>query len=206
MTNRPFFKNRKIGRSSADIEKSNTDLFLFVFQNGITRCKRFEYHIIHMQPGPLNTFINILGCRNKTCDDMHNCFHSDAGHSDWIVNTVLTIYDILLRNHVNNFSIQRQGNALRIFNQSIDIFLRDFIFRPADTDDAAALKTLNVVASDADCHRTDFDPRLLFGILHGNLNRSDGLFNVRHDPARQPVRWASPYTQYFHFPGIIFIG
>jgi len=70
----------------------------------------------------------------------------------------LSINNKLLRNDVNNFSVERKCNALCVFDQSINIFLRDFILRSADTDDTPALKALDVIARNADRNVVIFTP------------------------------------------------
>ena len=180
-----LFKNREIRRAAADIQQRHTDFFFFIVQNRIARCKRFKHHIINMETGALNAFIYILCCRYKSGNDVNNSFHPHTGHSNGIINSILSINNKLLRDHVNNFSVEWKRDSFCVFDQPINVFLSDFILRSADADNAATLKALDMIARDANRYGSDLHSGLLFGILHRCLNGANSFFNVRYHTARQ---------------------
>jgi len=86
---------------------------------------------------------------------------------------------------VNNFSVEWKRDSFCVFDQPINVFLSDFILRSADTDNAATLEALDMIAGDANRNGRDLHPGLLFGILHCRLNGANSFFNVRYHTARQ---------------------
>ena len=158
-----------------------------------------------MQTCALNAFVNILRSCYKSGNNMNNRFHTYSGHSNGIINSILSVNNELLRNDMDYFSIQRKCNSLSVFNQPVNIFLCNFILRSADAYNSSALKTLDMIAGDAHSYRTDFYTGLLFSVLYSSLNRAYRFFNVCHHTACQTFRGAFANTEYFEFSRIIII-
>src|SRR5208283_5528328 len=127
---------------------------------------------------------------------MHVRLKTDARHPNRITNAILPVDDELLRNDMNDFSIRRKCNPLCIFNQPVDICLRDLIFRSTDCNDTAALKTLNMISGNTHNHRLNFDTRAGLRLGYRALYRAHSFIDIRYDAARQPIGSTSSDTEY----------
>ena len=107
---------------------------------------------------------------------------------------------------MNDFTVERQRDPLRVVNQTVHVFLGNLVFRPADCHDSATLKALDVVPRNSDRDGAYLDSGLRLGLLDGCLNRANGLFDIRDHPPYQTVRLASSDSKNLELPRIRFVG
>src|SRR5467141_198348 len=200
---RPVFEDRQVRRSPADVKQGDSYFLLFLFEDCIAGCERFEHHIANVEARALHAIVYVLGRGYQARDDMHVRLQPHAGHSDRIAHPVLAVDDEFLGNHVNDSPVGRQCNTLRVLDQPVHIRLGNFILHSADCDDAAALKALDVIARDADDHRLNLDPRPGFRLRNRALNRPHGLVDVRHDAASQSVGRAPAHAENVEAPSLV---
>ena len=183
---RTFFEHGKVRCPSTNIEKRDPHLLLFIIKHGIARCERLQNHVGNFKTCALDTLVDVLCGADKAGDDMNVGLHAHTGHTEWVIDAILSIDDELLRDDVNDLSVGRKCDTLRILDEAVDIGLRHFMVRPADANHAAALEALNMVAGNADHHRLDIHTRLRARLIHCGTDRPDRSVDVCHYPAHHP--------------------
>src|SRR5690349_7984235 len=128
----------------------------------------------------------LYGC-DEAIDDMDLRLKSDARHADRLVDAVLTIYDVFLRYDMQDLPIGWQRDLPRFVEQAVDIPMHDLAIGIRDRHDASCHQRLDVVAGYADDDFPDLDAGLRLSFCSGSLDGFDGLLDVRHDAASQPV-------------------
>jgi len=91
---------------------------------------------------------------------MHNVHvhsHPGAAHDDWVGDAILAVHEKMLANGVNNVILRGQVDRLRIFNDVLDVFLRDFPICRNDRMNAAIIEAAQVAAGNAQEDTADFD-------------------------------------------------
>src|ERR1700690_2099604 len=104
---------------------------------------------------------------------------------------------------MNDSSVGRKRNPFCIFNQPVNICLRDLIFRSADCNDTAALETLNMISGNTDNNRLYFDTRTGLRLGDRALYRTHRLIDIRHYTARQSVGSTSSDTENVESVGFV---
>ena len=195
MPDRAFLEHGKVGRAAADIEQGDPDFLFFVVENSVTGGEGLQHHVGHLDVRPLDALVNVFRGAHESRNDMHAGFHADAAHPERIVYAVLAVHDELLRDDMDDFSVRREGEALRVLDQPVDVGLGDFVLRAADAHHPAALEALDVIARDPDDRTLNMHPRLRLRLRNRGGDRVRGPVDVRDHAAVHAVRGASTHSK-----------
>src|SRR5437870_929229 len=109
------------------------------------------------------------------------------GHPDRIAHTLLVVYRELLRQDVQDLTIQRDSDGAGGVNYPLDIARADFT--ATDRDDAMAVEPANVGPRDTDHRRADSHACGLFGAGCGGAQRFDSCLDIDDDTPAQSGTW-----------------
>jgi len=97
-------------------------------------------------------------------DDVHLGLEPHAAHADRVLDAVLVVDDELLRDHVDDLAVHRDGDRLGGLDDAFHVGGRDLVVLARDRDDAAAVDAADVVAGDAGVDALDLDARHALGL------------------------------------------
>jgi len=107
-------------------------------------------------------------------------FQAYPGHSQRIVNSLLVVHDVLLRQDMEDLPVEGQSDGLGRIQDPVDVRLVHF--PTLDGDHPVAVQTLDVSPGDPGVHRRDFTARHQFRFFHGLANGVDRLIDIDHHP------------------------
>lgn len=111
---------------------------------------------------------------------------ADARHADRLLDAVLIVDDVLLRQHVEDLAVALELDRLRLVEDALHVVGGDLA--ALDADEAVLVEPADVAAGDADVDRVDLDARHRLGLLDGSLDRLDGRLDVHDDALLQALR------------------
>ena len=124
---------------------------------------------------------------------MHVGFEADAAHAHGVGDAALIVHDVALRQGVDDFAVQRDGNGLGRVEHALHVLRGDFA-AALDGDDAVAVHTLDVTASDTRVNIGDLAPGHELGFFHGLADGLHGLVDVHHHALAQAFRGTRTYA------------
>ncbi len=146
MTNNTILENSNIGSTTTYIHQNNTCFFFLFTQHRFGRCNGFEDEICDVKSCPFNAFINIFGGCSLPDDNVEICFQRNTRHSNGLTYPLFTIYNIFLRNDINNLLTRKHGQFIHVFVKQIHIVLGNFIFQSLAHQSSAMLHAFNVLS------------------------------------------------------------
>src|SRR5574343_1424889 len=145
MLQNPFIKNSYISSATTDIHNGYTGFHIFLTHYSSCRCERLQYKILGFQPAFLDGTIDITngifvaGDNMKIRADLHTTI------SDRISDVGEIIYSELLWDHINDLITGRDISFALVFDQLIDVALRNFICCVLTNNVATSLQTLDMM-------------------------------------------------------------
>src|SRR5690606_26747270 len=187
VANRPFGENRDIRRAPADIDQTYAQLALVVGQHGITRRQLLENDVFHFETAAADAFLDVLCGIHRTRHQMHLRLKADAGHAERLLDAFLTVEDVFLRQHMQNFLIGGDSNRLRCIDNALQI--ERIHLAVANSDDAMRIETADVAARNAGIDRMNLTARHQLGFFDRALYRLHGRFDIHHHAFFHTARW-----------------
>src|SRR5690606_31640730 len=164
--------------ATADIDQAYAQLALVVGEHGITRSQLFENDVFHFQATAADAFLNILRSVHRTGNEMHLGFEAYTGHAQRLLDALLVVEHIFLRQHMQDFLIGRNRHSLRGIDDTLEI--ERIHLAITHCHDAVRIQTANMTACDARIYRVNLATGHQFGFFDGALNRLHRRFNVDH--------------------------
>ncbi len=183
-----FLHHDHIGRTGADVGKADAQLALVAAQNGVGRGQRFEDGIVHVNARAVERGDDVLRRAGGRRADVHLHFQPRGHHADGIVNAVLVVEDVLLRQQVQDLAVGWQRDGAGAFHGEADILARDLARAPAERDAAAAVHAPQVCARHAGDGVLHGHAARFFDLGRGLLHRRDGLFQVNDHALARSAR------------------
>ncbi len=182
-------KNSYIRCPAADIDQTDSEIFLIIGKHSFRRGKRFKDNIIHIQTGLLHGVDQVPRVIDR--GSYHMCFERQfiAGHAQRVLDHHLVVNNIFLGYDMNDLAVDTDIDVLYgffkpdliLFIDNIDLFC---IVRPINGDRVFRFDTAYVISCDTDRDTTDFFQTCLFdGFRHGCLNRGAGLIDIDDNSA-----------------------
>src|SRR5690606_11060078 len=118
--------------------------------------------------------------------DMDVHLEPHAGHAHRVLDAVVPVYHVLLRDHVDDLHVRFQRHGAGVLDRAFHVGPRDLL-PPAYGGHAVAGQGLEVRAGDPDPRAPDLDPGHALGGLNGLAHGLDGALEVDDHSLAQPV-------------------
>ena len=188
MANNVFIENGDIGRSSSDVDQTNTCLFFFLTQYRKGARKGFEDQLLGGELCTLDARVDVDNGCSLGGDDMEICLQTVAGHPYRIFDASLIINRIVLRHHVNDTIPWRNDNVVHVCSQSLHIFNSDFILRRLTHDASMHDFTLNVLSSNSYNHFCNVHLGHVGTFFHSLYDSIYSFVDIGDYPSLYPIR------------------
>src|SRR5665213_2510636 len=85
------------------------------------------------------------------------------------------------------------------FFGSVQVLHRNLLVSPTDGNHALRVHALDIGAVDANGGTVNRHPGNALGLVYRGRNRTDGLFDINHNPAAHAVGWSRSHTDNARF-------
>src|SRR5690606_35120965 len=109
-----------------------------------------------------------------------------AEHATRVDHVVLSVYDVVARDHVDYFAVGGDVHDARALEGPRHVVVCDRVAWVGDRNDAARVHRGDVRAGDTDVRGEDASPGRTLRALHGRRDCLDGGVDVVHHPLREP--------------------
>ena len=192
MPNTPVEKHGDIGRSAADVNNGHTQIALIIVQHGKAGGIRLQHNVRHFVTGLVDAIDDVFGRSYRSGNNVHFRFQTNPGHADGIFNAILIINRVLLRQHMDDFTIHGHGNGLRRIDHPFHIFLGDYFVFTANGNYPRTVKRTNMVTGNACVNTGNFVAAGQLRLFNGMTDGIHRFFNIHDHAAAQPVRGIMP--------------
>src|SRR6266508_4133646 len=136
----PALINNQAGCFGAYVNQRRPKFFVIFAQRSLGGSELLQHHIGNNQTGSIDGIDRILSRGYRTGHDVNFDGQPGTDHSYWIIDSILIIYDELLRQPVNNFaSGWKLYRACRIDCPAY-IFSRDFAITSRNSNYSLAIE------------------------------------------------------------------
>ena len=193
------FENGYVRGAAANVHQNNSGLFFFLAQNGLSRSKRLQVDVVHLQIGTFNAARNVADAGNLAHHNVEAGFQAAAVHASGLKNFALAVHAVFLRKHVNDFLAGVHDQLVHVVRQSGQVrFLNDG-FAVLAGDVVRVLQAADVLSGNAHHHAVDGQLRIFLRQSGGALNGIDRLHNVGDDAALHPQAGRFAHADDFNF-------
>ena len=195
VADRALVEDRHVGGAAAEVEQDHAEVALVVAQHRVARGQRLEHEVEDPQVGALDGAADVLRRGHRAGDDVDLGLEPHAAHPHRVLDAVLVIHDVLLRDDVDDLAVHGDGDGLGRLDHPVHVGRADLVVPARDRDDAAAVDAADVVAGDAGVDALHRHARHALGFVHRALDAGDGLLEVHdHAPAQSLAgRGAHPH-------------
>src|SRR5690625_210599 len=175
-----------VGRTATDIDQQRRHLALSLAQHRQPGGHRLHDHPVHADAGIGGAAAQVLERAVRTGDEVYIDLQPHPGHAYRILDAVMAIHHVLLRDDVQYFHVRFQRYCLGVVNRTLDIRPGDLLIAP-DGRHSVACDRLQVRAGDTDPSALWRDAGDPAGSLHRLPYRFDRPFQVDDHTFAQAV-------------------
>jgi hypothetical protein len=118
---RAVVKQRDVGRAAAHVDERDTELFLFIGQHRLGRGERLEHDVGDVEAGAVAALDDVLRRGDGAGDDVDLRLQAHAGHAERLLDAVLLVDDVVLRQDVQHLAVHRDRDRLRGVDHALDV-------------------------------------------------------------------------------------
>ncbi|MBT9137423.1 MAG: hypothetical protein DDT34_02515 [Firmicutes bacterium] len=192
-----------ISRATTDVDKTHTCFQFIRRQTGIATSQRLQHQHVEMQACLVNASCNVACASTLRCNDVEIALQAYTTHADG-VSGKLTIYKILLRQHVDDVGTRGNANAVHIIAQSFHFLGCDLMILVVQGDNPLLLHGVNVVTCDTDMHHLNVHVGLPLCVGNCLPNGDSRLVNVLNEATADTIAFGAANAQDIH-PAIFVI-
>ena len=173
-------EERRVRGAAAEIDEQDPELFLFVGHDGLGRGEGLEHDVLHLEPRAVDAADDISHGGRGARHQVHLDLEPHPRHPQRLLDAVLVVHDIGLRQRVDDLAILRQVDRPGGVQRPLDVGGADLAMLARHGDHAPAVGAANVPAGHAGDHARDLDAGHLLGVAHGLLDALNRRVNVDH--------------------------
>jgi len=174
----PVLKDGDVGRPAADVHQAHPQLLLFFGEHRLARGQRLEHDVGDVETGPVGALDDVLGAGHRAGHDVHLRLEARPGDAQRLSDARLIVDDELLREHVDDLTVQGDVDRLGLLDDSGHVGFADLTV--LERHHAPAPEALDVASSDAGVDVGDLGAGHRLGLVDGPLNRLHRRLDVHH--------------------------
>src|SRR5690625_1930482 len=198
MRQRATPEHTDVGRTATDIDQQRRHLALGLAQHRQPGGHRLHDHPVHADAGIGGAAAQVLERAVRTGDEVYIDLQPHPGHAYRILDAVMAIHHVLLRDDVQYFHVRFQRYCLGVVNRTLDILPGDLLIAP-DGRHSVACDRLQVRAGDTDPSALWRDAGDPAGSLHRLPFRFDRQFPVVEHTLAQDVHLYRTLSVHFDY-------
>jgi hypothetical protein len=175
-----------VGGAAADVDERDAQLLLLLGQHRLRRSERLEHDVGDREPGLGAALDDVLRARGGGGDDVDLGLQPHAAHAQRLLDAVLLVDHVLLRQHVEDLAVLGDVHRPGRVEHAVDVRLPDLLV--LHRHHALGVEAADVAAGDAGVDRADLAARHQLRLLDGAADRGDGGVDVDHHALAQAAR------------------
>ena len=186
----PTREDGDVGGPAANVDERDAQLLLLFGEHCLGARERLEHDVGHLKPGLRAALHDVLRAGDRRRDDVDLGLEAHATHPERLLDPVLLVDDVVLRQHVQDLAVLRDVDRTCGVEHPRDVALPHFLV--LHRHHALRIEAADVSAGDARVHRLDLAARHQLRFLDGAPDRGDGRLDVDHHAFAQPARRMRP--------------
>ena len=144
VANRTLREDGYISGAAANVDQADAQLSFIIRQHGIAGRQLLQDYLVDREAAAHDAFLYVLCGVYRATDEVDLHFHSHAGHAEGLLDALLVVDDVFLREDVQNLLIRRNSYRSGGVDHPVHILLLHFVL--AYGDDSVRIQALHMAA------------------------------------------------------------